>query len=123
MGVAGALGAGAVCVCVCVCECVRMCVCVCVCVRVYVCVCVCVCVCVLVLLQSAFGSHLFTFCGRLLDWLIDWSFLSTSVLCFRTDWLQKLCTTRFGISTKVAYLQRCLVVTWLVPREPVAVSI
>ena len=80
-----------VCVCVCVnvfvcvfvCECVHMCV------SVYVCVCVrmcaSVCVCVLVLLQSAFGSHLFTFCGRLLDWLTDWSFLSTSVLCFRAD--------------------------------------
>ena len=29
---------------------------------------------------------------------------------------------RFWISTKVVYLQRCLVVTWLVPRETAAVS-
>ena len=61
-----------------------------------------------------------------------WSPLFSAVFCSRVDTLQS-CGTRlwinecrlyswFLVSTEVMYLQRCLVVTWLVPRETAAIS-
>ena len=54
------------------------------------------------------------------------NFLYSAVLVFWADSItalwSRLVIARFWISTEAVYLQRCLVVTWLVPRETAAVS-
>ena len=46
-----------------------------------------------------------------------------ALVACNSEWVTVECFAgRFGISVELVYLQRCSVVTWLVPREAVAVS-
>ena len=66
---------------------------------------------------------LITFYIALFSALKHWSRLTTLLLhVVLNEWLASSFFGAFWISIKVVYIQCCLVVTWLVPRETAAVS-
>ena len=70
------------------------------------CACACVCVCVCVCVYSPLSSRLNALLSHVIQPKCVTSIFTASFLTF----------------TEVVYLQRCLVVTWLVPHETVAFS-